>query len=188
MTLPNIPANPPARFARDTTVAFTVDAGDYPASDGWTLKWALAGVSQTVVTATGSGNSYTVTLARTANQLPRGAYQWMLFVERTSPANEKVELSRGMVQVDHDAATADGDSQQLTDEQELAAIEATIARRLAGDMAEYGVQSGGGDGRSAKREDLATLYKIRAQLRSRIARKLRGGRLRQIRSAFTPTS
>jgi hypothetical protein len=171
---------PPSQFPTNSTVAFTVSQGDYPAADGWTVKWGLAGASAASVTATASGTDWLVTLTVAANTLTPGLYTWVLWAEKgAGPTLEKHEISRGTTTVLTDPFAASANSQQLTDERELALLDAAIAARLSGDVAEYSI----GD-RSLKKIPLEELLKWRNTVRSRMARRARGGAFGQVKVSF----
>jgi hypothetical protein len=177
---PTIPTLPPTAFRTADTVQFTLDAGDYPVSEGWTIKWNLAGPSEVVVTATTSGTGYLVSLTSAVNTLTPGTYRWTLTAEKGSGATaERYTFDEGTVAVQANPAAASAGNQKLTDETELALLNTAIAARIAGDVAEYSIGE-----RSLRKLDLSELLAWRARLRAKIARRKRGGQLRTIQHRF----
>lgn len=177
---PTIPTTPPTQFRTGDTVQFTVPAGDYPIVESWTLKWNLAGPSEVVVTATTSGDGYLVTLTAALNVLLAGTYRWTLTASKgTGSTAEHYTVAEGIAAVLANPGAASGGNQKLTDETELALLNTAIAARVAGDVARYSI----GD-RSLEKLDLKALLAWRARLRSKIARRKRGGQLRTIQHRF----
>lgn len=176
---PVVPTSPPTEFHAKNTVAFTVSPAEYPSSEGWTVKWELAGPSQASVTATTSGDGYLVTLDSASNTLTPGTYAWTLSASKTSPTAVRYTIDSGYVNVLADPGSASAGDQQLTDEAELALLNTAIAARLRGDVARYSI----GD-RSLEKIDLAELRRMRAALREKIARRKRGGGLKRIAHVF----
>jgi hypothetical protein len=167
---PPIPTVAPTQFPTGSTVVFTQVHGDYDPGDGWVMKWALAGAGQTIVTASNTGGLWQFTLTATLNTLAAGTYTTVLYIERTSPALERYELARGTVEVQANPLAASAGNQRLTDEAELALLDTAIAARIAGDVTEYTI----GD-RSLKKIPLDELLSWRNTVRSRLARRRRGG-------------
>lgn len=177
---PTIPTSPPTEFRTADTVQFTVPAGDYPVAEGWTIKWNLAGPGEVVVTASTSGDGYLVNLTATVNTLLIGTYRWTLTAAKGSGGTaERYTFAEGVVAVLVNPGAASAGNQKLTDETELALLNTAIAARISGDVAEYSI----GD-RSLKKLELTELLAWRARLRSKIARRKRGGQLRTIRHRF----
>src|SRR3990167_1080353 len=80
-----IPTTEPAEVRAGDTVEWTKSLGDYPASDGWTLKYAMRGPMVIDITATASGSSYAVSVAKTVSALwIAGLYYWQAYVEKGS--------------------------------------------------------------------------------------------------------
>lgn len=171
----------PDTFPAGTTVKYTRSLSDYPATSGWTLKLLLAGAGTHAEDAVANGDAFDVTLtaAETA-ALPPGDYRW---VERVEKGGEVYDVATGVVTVTPNLATATPGSLQSWEEKELAAVEAAIAAILAGGIAAYQIA-----GRAVTKVDLPTLQKLRASLRTEIARQRGQAPGRQWKFTFTGTA
>lgn len=120
------------RHTAGDTLDFLDTVDDYPATDGWTLKYVLVPRFTTptqavvTITATAEGSDYRVTVAAgTTAAWKAGVYTWSRFVE---DASRRVSLGTGELEVldDPEAATAGYDTR--TDAQiALADLKAAMA-------------------------------------------------------------
>lgn len=178
---PTIPAVAPSEFRAGDTVRFTRTLADFPASAGWVVKYVLNGVSKVIVTASSSGDDHSFTMPATQSAtLQPGTYTWVITAELSGA---RYTAEGGTVAVLADVLSAGAGALQSQDEKELALLNAEIAARAASDHTEYSIE-----GRSLKREALTELLEWRDLLRSRIARRRRGGRIATVSAHFTGVS
>lgn len=110
------PTTEPAAIRAGDTVTWTKTISDYPATDGWTLKYrAVNSAGKIDITATTSGADYAVALtAATTAAYTAGWYDVVGWVEKGSgPTAERVTVETFRWQVTPDlaaAATYDGRS------------------------------------------------------------------------------
>lgn len=174
---PVTPTQPVTSFRAGDTVRFTFAHPDYPVSEGWVLQYTLQGPSKLSVTATAGTSDWTVALTPTQSQaLLPGTYQYQL---SATLSGARYTLAVGTVSVLPDLVAAAAGSLQAQDERELAMLNAEILARASSDHTEYSI-----DGRALKRESLVELREWRDQLRARIARRRRGGRLATASAVF----
>lgn len=85
-----IPTNEPAELrAGDTWQWRRDDLGDYPASEGWSLKYYFRNASAKFdITATADGDAYAVEVAKASTGKTPGAYDWIAVVESTTHRHE----------------------------------------------------------------------------------------------------
>jgi hypothetical protein len=160
------------------TLEFSATAPDYPASEGWALKYRLAPrASGSIInlSSVADGDNFLVQVsAATTAGWTAGAYTYEAYVEKGS---ESYPLERGPVQIV--GALAGGQDNRLHVEKVIEAIEAVIENRASLDQEEVSV-----NGRSLKRTPVADLIvfrnKYRSELRSmqaaeRLANGITGG-------------
>lgn len=119
-------------FHVGSTLNFTTSVPEYPANDGWTLKYRLVPrVSGTAIVLTGSSDDSTPELHRieaaaaTTATWAAGAYSWASWVEK---GGEIYDLSHGSVTLLPDPRVATAPLDLRTDaEKALAAAEAALA-------------------------------------------------------------
>lgn len=144
------------------TLEFSTTAPDYPASEGWVLKYRLAPraagtlINLTAV-ADGDGFLVQVSAATTATWAP-GSYTYEAYVEKGS---EAYPLERGPVEIG--AALAAGQDNRLHVEKVIDAIEAVIENRATTDQEEMSI-----NGRSIKRTPIEQLIVLRNKYRSEL--------------------
>jgi hypothetical protein len=98
-----IPTAEPAFVVAGDTVKWTRSLADYPASDGWVLKYRLinaAGNVDIVSTASGADHLVNVAASTTDNWAP-GTYAWAAYVERSG---ERYTVDSGTIVVRPDLA------------------------------------------------------------------------------------
>jgi hypothetical protein len=174
---PSVPIVAPTEIRAGDTVQFTRAYGDFPPADGWTLSYTLNGQSKARVDATTSGGGYlfTVPATKTAQLLP-GTYRYVI---TASLAGARHTVEEGAVRLAADPVESTAGAQEHQDEKELRLIDLELLARAQSDHTEYSI----GD-RSLKRESLESLRTWRTQLRARIARRRRGGRLGMVAVTF----
>lgn len=153
------------------TLDFTVEVPDYPAADGWTLKYRLtprfstptqASITITAV-ANADGSRYDVQAApATTAAWAAGAYTWARWVEK-SGARQTLSES-GQLEVKSDpSATAQGFDSRSHARKTLEAIEAVIEGRASKDQMSYAI-----GGRSLQRMPIDDLLKFRARYKAEV--------------------
>lgn len=125
------PSSEPALLRAGDTWAWTRQFADYPVSEGWTLSYAIQGVSAVTWDAawvTDDGSTFTVTIpAATTEALASGRYTWAAFV---TLAGARYTAAEGAFWVEPDLATAVAGSQQAHAEKMVAAIQTELENRL----------------------------------------------------------
>lgn len=148
------------------TLAFTTSVPDYPATDGWTLKYRLApraaGTAIDIV-ASASGADYVVQVAAsTTVNWATGFYTWTAFVESGA---ERYTVDRGQLEIRPASSTlAAGTDGRTHARTVLDAIEAVIENRATVDQESYAI-----NGRSLKRMPISDLLKLRQIYRAEVA-------------------
>lgn len=177
---PAVPSTVPIEFESGSTVHFTQQPAEYPVGESWTLKLAISGAGQKIVTAAVDGDNYDFVLGSGDNDLQPGTYKWSLYAEKASPAERHV-VDSGILTVKQAPADAAAGDLQSQDEQELDVLNAAIKARLTrgGDVQSYTI----GD-RSLDKIPLPDLVKWRNQLRARIAARRRGSPFQAIRTTY----
>jgi hypothetical protein len=88
-----IPTREPDSFTSGDTVKWSKPFPDYPASDGWTLKYYIRGAKTLDVTAEADGSGYLATINATDSaKLAAGDYPWSA---RVSKAGEVYTVGSG---------------------------------------------------------------------------------------------
>lgn len=133
--MPTLPTAPPATIVAGDTLAFTWTDSDYPASDGWTLTFALAGADVLEATGVADGGGWTVTLtaAETAT-LAAGNYRWAL---RVTKGAEAYTRARGVLAVDGDVINATAGEYEQWESGAIAALKAAIAGTATAEQRSY---------------------------------------------------
>lgn len=169
---------PPTTATAGDTWQWTASSPDFPVSEGWTLSYVIAGVSVLTWDAswvTDDGTEYTVEVPSTATAvLSPGRYEVTRVWTGTSTyAGQRFTETEAPLTVLADpGAVAPGDRVAFA-ETNLAAVQAAITARLAGDQPEeYTIGN-----RSVKRMSLAELYAMRTKLQDE---------LRALRAPATP--
>lgn len=80
----SIPTREPASVVAGDTVAWTITLADYPASDGWVLKYRLINAAGKIdITSAASGDDHAVSVAAATSALwVSGTYAWQAYVEK----------------------------------------------------------------------------------------------------------
>lgn len=157
----------PRTMVQGETITWEECAPEYPASEGWVLKYVFRGNVASAsfnVTATATGDDYLVEIASgTTTGKPVGRYDWQSYVELSG---EKHYLRFGVISLLQNLAdsTAPYDGRSYN-EKMLAAIDAVLENRVTKDVEAYSI-----NGRSLTKIPFATLRLER----DRYARKVAG--------------
>lgn len=153
------------------TLDFTVAVPDYPASDGWTLKYRLtprfaspvqAPVDLTATT-NADGSRYDVQASPgTTADWGAGYYTWARWVEKSGARQTLDESGQLLVKADP-SATVQGHDARSHARITLDAIQAVIEGRASKDQEEYTIGS-----RSLKRTPLADLIKLHSRYQTMV--------------------
>ena len=152
-------------YAGDT-LDFETTVPDYPASEGWTLKYRLAPRSAGTaidLTAVADGDDYDITAsATTTASWATGWYTWTAFVEK---AGERFTVDRGQLEIRAASSTLAAATDGRTHARKvLDAIEAVLETRATLDQESYAI-----NGRSLKRMPIEELLKLRQIYRAEVA-------------------
>lgn len=164
---PTVPSREPTATVAGMTWSWTLASSTYPPSEGWTLSYSIVGPSvlgwDPVWVSTVPSGDYAVTIPATATTgLLPGQYRVMRIWSRGAERYAE-HVPRLLVTAD---PTAPVDSAQSADERALAAVQAAIAARLAGDEPEeYTIGS-----HSVRRLSLQTLTQLEQRLRAAVWR------------------
>lgn len=157
---------------------FQTSVADYPASDGWTLKYRLvprfttpAQAAVTITAATYEVDGYRVELGPSDTAWEPGAYSWASWVEKTG---SRVTLEQGgeLTVTPNPATAAAGTDVRSSAEQALAAVRALILGKATTGQAEYTI-----NGRSLKSYPMADLLALQSSLQAEVARERRSAAL-----------
>lgn len=158
----------PATITAGDSVAITLTLADYPASDGWSVSWALAGPSVLTVTSTADDDDHLLdaTIAQTS-ALTAGLYEWTL---RATLSTYSRVFSTGRITIDPDLASAgDGDFTSW-EETTIVVLRAAIAGTIEGGMKMHMI-----NGRQVMELSLEEQLKTLAMLESRQAQRSGNG-------------
>lgn len=174
------PTAPPATFMAGTTVEFRRSLPDFPANDGWTLKFVLRGPSVLDGTVTPDGADHLVAFAADDTaELDPGIYTW---AELATKGGKTLPGDSGRLTVERNLLTALAGEAQSDNERILAALNCRIKGRITADAEAYAI-----DGVQVSRIAIEKLEQLKGVYESRVASERRGGAPRQpIRTAFTP--
>lgn len=179
---PPIPTGEPEQLVAGDTWKWQRSVPDYPATDGWTLSYALRGAASIDFDATpdGTGSGYTITVAagKTA-VLVEGTYEWVAWVANT--AGERYTVGSGRVAVLANFAKLSGADRQHHVERALALIETQIEQLLASP-----IESGGAEQSQFAKRKLTELETARNRYRYELSLLKRGGRRRHADACFGP--
>ena len=158
---PTIPTTEPTNLVIGTTWKWNPTPKDYPASDGWSLKYRLVGATTLEIPATNTGSGFTVSVAFGQTDIPPGTYSLVGSVEL---AGERFECYRAtVVVVDAGIGAKKGDDRRAWCEKTLPIVEAALAGQLTGAVAEWSIA-----GKSIKNIPVEQLWAIRAALRQEL--------------------
>lgn len=167
----------PATITAGDSYAITLSFSDYPATAGWAIKCALAGVSVLEVTSVANGAAHDLTLSATVTAaLNAGTYQYRLRAVNGAQAHT---LETGVVAVVADLATLGPGDGQSWAEKTLAVVEAVLANTATAEMKMYMI-----GGRQVQLLSLAELRSLRQELRAELATMRRGSSLGKVSVRF----
>ncbi len=158
----------PEKINAGLNAEWEVDGGDYPASDGYTLSYALVNsAGQIVFDADADGDDYLIELdAATTADYTAGIYKYQVYV---TLSDDKYLVEEGTIEVLPDfAAASDGLDTRSHVKTVLDAIEATIAGRAAKGQKKMQV-----NGVNLERYDLAELLLLRTRYKAEYANELK---------------
>lgn len=158
----------PATITAGDSVAITLTLADYPASDGWSVSWALAGPSVLTVTSTADDDDHLLdaTIAETS-ALTAGLYQYRV---RATLSTASYTIEKGTLTVEADLGTASDGDFTAWEETTLAIVEAALAGTIEGEMKMHMIA-----GRQVMTFTPAELMALRRQLKNAIARRSNNG-------------
>jgi hypothetical protein len=167
---PQIPEFEPLVIVAGDYVQWTKSFGDFPVSEGWTLKYRLRSVSGTALgitkTATTSGDTYLITLAKADTSGVTTAQSVRLFgwVEKES-TGERYVVYDAWLKVEPNIETAEAADLKTHAVTMLEAINAALEGRLAADIESYGVA-----GRSVQKIPMSELPRLKGIYEGRVWR------------------
>ncbi len=184
---PRILYHEPDELIQGDTWQWIIRSDRYPASDGWTLTYDLAGASQMSFAATTDpdSTSYDILVAQATTQLILpGLYTWNASVRATAGtyAGQKFTVERGTFRIVSNYATAGPGTKQAFAEQMLWRVEAEMLARMPGTGA--GHVSYSLEGRAISKYSLQELRVERAKWKSEVEMLSRGGRLPPVAIVF----
>lgn len=168
----------PLEFVSGDTVQWSRSFPDYPASDGWTLKYAFRGVGTLDVQATPDGDDYAIAIGAAASAIPAGLYQWVAYVEQGDPV-ERHTVAMGRIVVSPSLLTATPTQLQQHAERALPLIEAQIEELLANAVEAQTIEQ-----TTLQRRKLEDLYTLRNRYKGELSRLKHRGRLPRIEVSF----
>lgn len=169
--------NEPSVIRAGDTITWQRDVPEYPAADGWTLRYRIvwpSGSPATIAATHLAGIRWGVELpaATTANYLA-GSATLVAYVDRSSPASERETLSATPITVLANLATAqtlDGRSQAQRALEDLRAALASYAKR--GHVSEYEIA-----GRRVRFRSSAEIITMIEHYEREVARERRAAKL-----------
>jgi hypothetical protein len=174
---PTIPTTEPTTLVIATTWKWNPSPVDFPAADGWALKYKLVGPTVLSFDATNTGTAFTVVVAHTATEIPAGTYSLLAYAEL---GGERHEVLRETVTVIDAGLTAKtGDDRRAWCERTLQAVEAVLFNKISGDVAEWSIA-----GKSVKSIAVMELWTMRAALRQELYTRRTGRRSQPMRVRF----
>jgi hypothetical protein len=138
---PTIPTTEPTTLAANASAVWHRSSADYPATDGWTLRYYFRGVAKFDIAAVADGAGYVATIAPADTaDCDAGTYRWSSFFEKGAGVSLQRWPDRtGVLELTADfSATANGEEQPLA-EQMVAAIETRLGKRVGADIESYGL-------------------------------------------------
>lgn len=177
---PIVPTSEPIAATAGATWTWTTSSSTYPVSEGWALSYVFAGAS-TLPWSTGyvtdDGATHTVTIPATVTALlSAGRYEVTRKWTGSATYADRIDLEAlaPLAVAVNPLLVAPGDRVTFA-EANLAAVEAAITARLAGDQPEeYAI-----GGRSVRKIDLKELRAMRTSLQSELWKARNPGVVRQ---------
>jgi hypothetical protein len=145
------------------TLEFDADFPDYPATEGWTLRYRLVPVSGTAITfaATADGSAYTVSVAAaTTATWAAKDYAWSAYV---TLASARHTVASGVTTIAPDPGVASGVDRRSHARKTLDAIEAVLEGKATKDQSQYQI-----NGRMVTRYSWADLIQMRSTYQAEV--------------------
>lgn len=182
---PILPRVEPTTVTAGSTWTWLLSSGTYPVSEGWTLSYALNGVSRlTWSSAWLAADGETVTIpATTTATIAAGTYELTrIWTGSGTYAGRRDTEACPALQVLPDPATVVAGERVSFVEANLQAVEAAITARVAGDQPqEYTIGN-----RSVVKMTLGELLALRAKLRAELWALRNPGQRPALRVRFAP--
>ena len=156
-------------------LSFTDSSSDYPASDGYTLKYSITNAQRTYTlesTADGDDHDFAIATATTGGWIP-GKYRWTAYADL---AGELYAIGAGDVEIKADPTSA-GDQRSHV-EKVLDAIETVLEGKASSDAASLSI-----GGKSISRYSPAELREWRKEYRRELKAMRRAEKLEQGRAS-----
>jgi hypothetical protein len=182
VTLALIPTGVPSQLRAGDTWRWDRTIPSYSPADGWSLKYAIAGLNtmQFTAVANAGNNGWEVTvLPATTLDVARGNYTLVEFI--TNVAGERYTLASYPVEILPDLVTATPGLLQSFEEKAIAVIEASF---LDDGAFEDWMEAFTIEGRSVQMMSIEKRYELLEKFRQVVARKKNGGRLPSLRVRF----
>ncbi|MCC7132486.1 MAG: hypothetical protein IT352_07575 [Gemmatimonadales bacterium] len=164
---PTVPWTEPTRARAGDTWLWRRTFPEYPASEGWTPKYAIRGVDALLwdaAWAVASGEEWTITIpAASTLLLGAGRYEWAVILTGSgSYSGREHTIQTGVLEVLPDLETAAAGDRQTHTEKTIAILEAAIEGRLTADMEHYII-----NGRQVTRIPVRDLSRLLATYKAR---------------------
>lgn len=174
------PTKEPASVTSGDTITWQIGLADYPAADGWTLKYRLLGsVGKIDIVSSPAGNDHLILVSATTSAgYPAGDYQFQKYVEKgTGSSLQRFTLVGGKITVapNLSAASAATDTRSSV-KRTLDAIDAVLEGRAGRDDLKYLINTGISN-RSLEREGREELMKMRGVYGLKYWRELNPGKI-----------
>jgi hypothetical protein len=178
---PATPTVEPTEFYAGDTVSWLRTVADYPAADGWTLKYQIKGTGSSAVAisditaTTDASGAYAVTIPASSTDDYTVGGKYRLFGWVVNGSSERHAVYDSWITIFPNVAAATAVQLQTQAESDLAAIDAAIEGRLSSDLQDYMVA-----GTQITKIPIEMLYRLRASARAQVWRE-------QNRGKFAPT-
>lgn len=160
-----VPTTEPAAVTAGDTLLWSIMLAEFPASEGWTLKYRLINSAGKIdITAGASGDTYVVAVpAATSAAYVAGTYDWQRTVEKGA---ERFTTGTGRIIIAPNlAAQSAGYDTRSAARKILEAIEAALLGRASRTDLEYEM-----DGRRLKSMTHAELIAARSRMQAEVSR------------------
>lgn len=170
-----VPTREPAAVVAGDTVTWLKTVADYPAGDGWVLKYRLINAAGKIdITASASGDDHRVLVsASTSAAWAAGTYTWQAYVDGVS--SQRFTVGTGSIEIKPNlAAQASGYDSRTAAKKALDAIEAALLTHGTNSawQQEYEIA-----GRRMKFKTVGDFLALRDRLKAEVAREETAARL-----------
>lgn len=171
----DIATTEPSKIVAGDTVQWKRELSDYPASEGWTLGYAMVNsINKISVSSSASGADHLVTIsAATSAAYVAGTYYWQAYVTKTATSERRLIDTGSLIVEPNFAAIATHDARTHV-KKVLDSIQAVIEGRATKDQEEYTIGN-----RSLKRTPIADLIKLKKEYEADYAREVKADNLRK---------